>query len=69
VTIRQQQCYFTTASNGPSMERSGQTLYCTVSIHLYSAARSAHQPEARPVRDPERRESLEHRCKKRWPQE
>ena len=32
-------------------------LYCIVSIHLYSASCSAHQPEALPVRETQREES------------
>src|SRR6218665_2272134 len=32
-------------------------LYCTVSIHLYSASCSAHQSEALPVQETQREES------------
>src|SRR6218665_1902422 len=34
-----------------------EILYCIVSIHLYSASCSLHQPEALPVRETQREES------------
>ena len=47
--------YSTSQWRDSSMEQ--MTMYCIVSIHLYSASCSAHQSEALPVRETQREES------------